>query len=194
MNEPTKPARLFALCLSLFVSCGPTRHIAPSSADELSRFVLVIEEMPDGRVIDSWQPADDFDLLRYRYRVSEGNTYGRVMLVAAQKRDCHEEYLQCHRECKNSKLPPSHRHIPRGGSRHDSFCWGKCRQPYLDCEKLQELQPQEFTAMDGAVDWLKRNHKAVLAGSFIVIAGVVFVVVSAGTGVLVLAPIALVAA
>jgi uncharacterized membrane protein len=58
---------------------------------------------------------------------------------------------------------------------------------------LQELQPQEFTAMDGAVDWLKRNHKAVLVGSLIVIAGVVFVVVSAGAGLVILAPAALVA-
>jgi len=195
MNRSTKVAKLVVLCLSIMViSCSPTRQIAPESADDLPRFVLVLEEMPDGQVAHSWQPADDFDLSRYRYRVSTASTYGRVMLVAAQKRDCHEEYLQCHRECKNSKLPPSHRHIPRGGSRHDSFCWGRCKQPYLDCEKLQELQPREFTATDGAVDWLKRNHKEVLVGSLIVIAGVVFVVVSAGTGLLILAPVALVAA
>jgi hypothetical protein len=77
--------------------------------------------------------------------------------------------------------------------RHDSFCWEKCKQAYLDCEKLQELQPREFTAIDNAVDWLKRHHKEVLVGSLIVIAGVAFVVVSAGAGLVVLAPAVLLA-
>jgi hypothetical protein len=61
-------------------------------------------------------------------------------------------------------------------------------QPYLDCSKLQELKPQEFTAIDNAVDWLKRHRKSILVGSVVIIAGVVFVVVSAGAGLLVLAP------
>lgn len=47
--------------------------------------------------------------------------------------------------------------------------------------------------MDGAVDWLKRNHKTLLVGSVVMIAGVVFITVSAGAGVVILAPIALVA-
>ncbi len=45
--------------------------------------------------------------------------------------------------------------------------------------------------MDSAVDWLKRHQMAVLAGSIIAIAGVTFVVVSAGAGVVVLAPVVL---
>jgi flavin reductase (DIM6/NTAB) family NADH-FMN oxidoreductase RutF len=50
----------------------------------------------------------------------------------------------------------------------------------------------EFTAVDSAVDWLKRHRTAILVGSVVVIAGVVFVTVSAGAGAVVLAPIALV--
>ena len=61
-------------------------------------------------------------------------------------------------------------------------------QPYLDCSKLQELKPQEFTAIDTAVDWLKRHRRSILVGSVVVIAGVAFVVVSAGAGLVVLAP------
>lgn len=72
--------------------------------------------------------------------------------------------------------------------RHDSYCWEKCKQPYLDCERLKELQPGEFTALDNALDWLKRNRKTIVAGSLVVIAGVVFVVVSAGAGLVVLVP------
>ncbi|MFY0583211.1 hypothetical protein ACN28S_60970 [Cystobacter fuscus] len=43
------------------------------------------------------------------------------------------------------------------------------------------------------IDWLKRHREEVLAGSVIVIAGVVFVTVSAGVGALVLVPVVLVA-
>jgi hypothetical protein len=58
--------------------------------------------------------------------------------------------------------------------------------------ELERLRPQEFTAVDGAIDWLKRHRTTVLAGSIIVIAGVAFVVISAGAGLIVLAPVVLV--
>jgi hypothetical protein len=59
---------------------------------------------------------------------------------------------------------------------------------------LERLRPQEFTVVDGAVDWLKRHRTSILVGSIIVIAGVTFVVVSAGAGVVVLAPVVLMTA
>jgi hypothetical protein len=54
--------------------------------------------------------------------------------------------------------------------------------------ELEKLRPQEFTAIDPAVEWLKRNRKTVLVGSVVVIAGVAFAVVSAGAGAVILAP------
>jgi hypothetical protein len=59
--------------------------------------------------------------------------------------------------------------------------------------ELQRLRPQEFTATDGVVDWLKRHRKEILVGSVITIAGVAFVVISAGAGLLVLAPVVVMA-
>ncbi|NTX58139.1 hypothetical protein HR086_43265 [Myxococcus sp. CA039A] len=53
------------------------------------------------------------------------------------------------------------------------------------------MRPQEFTAVDEAVDWLKRHRNELLLGSTCIIAGVVFVVVSMGAGLVVLAPAAL---
>lgn len=52
-----------------------------------------------------------------------------------------------------------------------------------------------FPAVDSAVHWLKRNHREILVGTVVVIAGVTFVVVVAGTGgaVLILAPAVLLA-
>lgn len=66
-------------------------------------------------------------------------------------------------------------------------------QPYLDCKELQERRPQEFSAVDEAVDWLKRHRETTLVGTVVVIAGVAFVTVSAGAGILVLAPAVLLA-
>ncbi|KFE71875.1 hypothetical protein DB31_0136 [Hyalangium minutum] len=45
--------------------------------------------------------------------------------------------------------------------------------------------------MDGLIDWLKRHRKEVLVGSVITVAGIAFVVISAGAGLLVLAPVVL---
>ncbi|PTL77171.1 hypothetical protein DAT35_46815 [Vitiosangium sp. GDMCC 1.1324] len=41
---------------------------------------------------------------------------------------------------------------------------------------MQGRRPQEFSATNQAVDWLKRNRNEVLAGSIIVVAGVAFIV------------------
>jgi hypothetical protein len=84
-----------------------------------------------------------------------------------RKRDCDEENRECIRECMSRPLPRGFGHITSGGrglGGKEEYCNNKCMQPYLDCVKLQELQPQEFTAIDTAVDWLKRNRKSLLLG------------------------------
>ncbi|QRK13755.1 hypothetical protein JQX13_22800 [Archangium violaceum] len=58
---------------------------------------------------------------------------------------------------------------------------------------MEKLRPQEFSAIDAAVDWLKRNRETLLVGTTVVIAGVAFAVVSAGAGAVMLAPVLLVA-
>jgi hypothetical protein len=90
-------------------------------------------------------------------------------------------------------LPPGYGGFtsPRKRGGKSEFCRGECQQAYDDCVELERLRPQEFSAVDGAVDWLKRHRNGILVGSVIVIAGVTFVVVSAGVGLLVLAPVVL---
>jgi hypothetical protein len=190
MNRAKPIASLFCVLLA---ACSSTQRPPPGGTEELARLVLVIRELPDGQLTHSWQSAEDFELSPYSAPLSRHNAAPGIRLASSGERDCHAEYMECHRECKSSPLPPHYRHIPRGSVRHDSYCWEKCKQPYLDCEKLKELQPREFTALDNALDWLKRNRKTVLAGSLVVIAGVVFVVVSAGAGLVVLAPAVIVA-
>lgn len=175
----------------LLVSCSATRYSAPTNAAELTRLVLVIEEAPDGRVSHSWRPAGDFGLERHRYGSSAEGMDGRIVFASSQQSDCYAQYLECYHECRQTPIPSDFNHYiedfgPRAG--HDRYCSEKCMRQYTRCLKAKDSRAQEFTAVDSAVGWLKRNHKAVGLGSVVVIAGVVFVAVSAGAGILVLAP------
>ena len=63
-------------------------------------------------------------------------------------------------------------------------------QPYLDCSKLRELEAVRFEAIQPAVDWVKEHRTEIAVGTAVVIAGVAFVAVFGGAGILVLAPVA----
>lgn len=91
------------------------------------------------------------------------------------------------------KLPPPLNYIPRGHPTHNEICRKQCLAQYNDCLKLQGLEAVQFPAVAGAVEWLKRYRTELLVGTIVVIAGVTFVVASAGAGLVVLAPLALVA-
>jgi hypothetical protein len=178
------------LCV-LLVSCSATRHISPSSPEELARLVLVIKELPDGTVTHSWRRAEEFDLSQYSFLASVNRATRPIVTVAAGwNRDCDEENRECIRECMSRPLPRGFGHVTSNGTRGGklSYCSDRCWQPYRDCQELERQRPQEFTAIEPALDWLKRHHKEVLVGSAIVIAGVAFIVISAGAGVITLAP------
>ncbi len=185
----------FLLC-ALLVSCSATRQLAPASAQELNRYVLFIREMPDGTVIHSWQPVDEVDLSRYRLQSSAHGTARRIVpAMAGQPRDCDEENRECIRECMSRPLARGFGHITSNGTKggKEAYCRDRCWQAYRDCQEVERLRPQEFVAIDGATDWLKRHHKAILVGSIVTIAGVAFIVVSAGVGLVILAPVVILA-
>jgi hypothetical protein len=88
--------RLLALMLSVLLAAfSTTQHAGPSNTEDLSRFVLVIRELPDGQLTHTWQNAEGFDLLPYRSSLGSYNAPAGVMLASSQQRDCHEEYLAC---------------------------------------------------------------------------------------------------
>lgn len=185
-----------ALLLSaLLDSCSAPRHTIPSGAGKLAPLVLVMETQPDGQVSHDWLHAEDFDLESYRHRLrAEGRT-GRIVLVSSGQTDCYAQYLECYQQCRKIPIPPDfnqylHDFGPRAG--HDRYCSEKCMPRYTECLKAQGARAQEFTTAGMAVDWLKRHHESVLVGSLVVIAGVVFVTVSAGAGTVILAPLVLV--
>jgi hypothetical protein len=175
----------------LLASCSSTQYIAPPGAAELTHYVLLIRELPDGSVTHSWQRIADVELSHFASLPEAHHPSRPIVLAMIPQRDCDEELRECMRECMSRPLPRGFGHITSGGrgkGGKEEYCNRRCMQPYLDCSKLQELQPQEFTAIDNAVDWLKRHRESILVGTVVVIAGVVFVVVSAGAGLLVLAP------
>ncbi|HYO73436.1 MAG TPA: hypothetical protein VEU33_45960 [Archangium sp.] len=190
--------RLAVSVLSLLlVSCSTTRGmaVAPEGVDELSHSVLIIEQLPDGRVAHSWQTLEEFDFSRYPSLPGRQSVVGEVV-PAAWTRDCEQERDECEDDCMRGRMRPGYGHVTtpdrkRGGK--SDFCRKKCMQPYLDCCRLRELEPQRFTAIADAIGWLKSHREEVLVGSSIVIAGVVFVAVSAGAGTLVLVPVVLMA-
>ncbi|HEX5750824.1 MAG TPA: hypothetical protein VFZ09_31660 [Archangium sp.] len=193
------PARLIAplLCV-LLISCSATRYGAAPTAEELTQYVLVIQESPGGQVTYDWRHAEEFDLSWYRLPTStRESTYGRIVRVAkTYQRDCDAENDQCIKMCMSRPLPRGFGHIRSGGRKmggKDQWCRGQCQQAYDDCRELEGRQRQEFSAVDEAVDWLKHHHQGILVGSIVVIAGVAFVTVSAGAGLVVLAPAVLLA-
>lgn len=177
-----------ALLGAALLSCSST---PPGSSGveviDLARSVLMIRELPDGRIIHTWQRAEDVDLSRYK-QLSQARRASRpIVLAAGWQRDCDKENDECVDNCLSRPLSDEFNHITNRGAKA-AYCRQQCRQAYDDCRELERLQPQKFTAVDDALDWLKRHRKEILVGSVITIAGVAFVVVSAGTGLVILAP------
>ncbi len=197
MRAYTASERVVASLLGvLLASCGATRHAAPANAGELTRLALVIQEQPDGTVTHSWQPAQELDLSRFSTGSAAREVSRRIEPVVRRPRDCDEENRECIRECMSRPLPRGFGHITadgQGKGGKETYCRNRCWPPYRDCQELERLQPQEFAAVDAAVDWLKRNRRELLVGSVVVIAGVVFVVASMGAGLVILAPAVLLA-
>jgi hypothetical protein len=191
------PQKVVAAILGvLLISCSATRYTAHPSAKELTQLVLIVEEAPDGRVSHSWRRAQEFDLERYRDGSSAEGAAGRIVLAASRQPDCYAQYLECYHQCRQTPVPPDFNQYlddfgPRAG--HDRYCSEKCMRQYTECLKAQGGHAQEFTAVDSAVDWLKSHRETLWVGSLVVIAGVVFVTVSAGAGLIVLVPVVLVA-
>ena len=182
-------------CMLLLVSCATARHTVPANAEALPHLVLTLKELPDGQATHEWRPAEELELSQYRHRAEAPSDPGHIVLVSRRPRDCDQELVNCHRECMKRPVPPEYNQYEynRGLGGRADYCNKQCLPSYMDCKELEKLRPQEFSAIDTAINWLKRHRKALLVGSTVVIAGVAFVVVSAGAGVVVLAPVLLIA-
>lgn len=174
-------------------SCGSTRSTVPLRDEDLTGFVLFIQETPDGQVSHQWRRAAEVELSRYNQLLSSRDEPGGIVLASNRSRDCDQEQIDCYRACMKRRLPSYLNHIKRGSGAHGTHCANKCLKEYMQCLELQKTRALEFPVIHDALDWLKRHRKEVFVGTVVVIAGVAFVVISAGVGLLVLAPVVLVA-
>jgi hypothetical protein len=183
----------------LIFSCSATVHApsGPSGSADLSRYVLIIQETPDGGVSHAWQRLSEFDLSRYPELASQGHIEAPV-LRASFNRDCEAERDSCEEMCKASLKGRNWTHASDRSK--NAMCSERCMPAYVDCCKLRELADAgklrvSFPVVGSAVDWLKQHHRELLVGTVVVIAGVAFVVVAVGSGggALVLAPFVLMA-
>ncbi|MFL5358474.1 hypothetical protein [Archangium sp.] len=141
----------------------------------------------------SWQRATELDFSPDVHSFSNGSEAGRIVLASRRPRDCDQEQIECVQDCMKRRLPSHQSHITRADGSKKRFCERECLDEYQDCLELQKARGLQFTAVDDAVEWLKRNREQLLVGTIVVIAGVAFVTISAGAGAVVLAPVVLVA-
>jgi len=190
MRTVSAPQQLMASgCVLLLVACGATRsaHSAPEG-HELSRLVLVIQEGPEGQLTHGWEPVSGFDLTKYPHRATGGTAQSGIVR-AAWTRDCEDEFDVCVAMCIKSLTGPNWTHANQGAKAR--MCRDRCRPAYNDCSRLRDLaEARSFPLIDDAVDWLKRHRKELQVGTVVVVAGVAFVVIVAGSGgtALILAP------
>ncbi|MCY1076774.1 hypothetical protein [Archangium lansingense] len=197
MNTPAAQWLAASSLSLLLLSCSATGYVppGPSGSADLSRYVLIIQEVPDGQVSHSWQPISGFDLSKYPYLTSHGRLEAPI-IRASFNRDCEAERDRCEEMCKASLKGRHWTHASAGSK--DAMCRERCMPAYQDCCRLREMAEAGklrvgFAVVGSAIDWLKQHNRELLVGSVVVIAGVVFVVVSSAGGILLLAPAVLLA-
>lgn len=107
---------------------------------------------------------------------------------------CNELQKQCYTTCWRRK--PEIESIKKHSEKHREHCSTKCLEVFMRCVKEQEeLERQDsrqrelqFQDVDAALDWLRDHTAEAPPGTYVVIAGAVFVVALVA-GALVLAPL-----
>jgi hypothetical protein len=180
--------------LGVLTACsGSQTHpsLEPSRGlpQDLYESVLVLRFIPGEQAEHSWQSASTWEQELSDLRASAASDAGRIVFASSRPRNCDQEQIDCHRDCMRRK--PPYPHGARRSHGHIEYCDNKCLNEYMDCLRLQKLEALSFPAIHRAVDWMRRHQQEVLVGTIIVAAGVAFVVISAGAGLIVLAPMAL---
>jgi hypothetical protein len=213
MPPGTLPQKLMASSLSLLlVSCSATKPSVatqgPTGPHDLSRYVLIIRELPQGRVMHDWKPLKDFDLTKFQYTLSAMSSNRGVVRVSSTGLEeyCEGRRVQCEEDCLSSGRP-----VWVGHWRYEAvkvqpwrearkwWCPQHCMKQADMCKRRMgswaEEYAAEFDSIEPAVDWLKNHREELLVGSVIIIAGVAFAtaVAATGGGALILVPLVFVA-
>lgn len=189
----------------LLVSCTAAKPITaaqgPTGPHDLGRFVLVVQETPDGRVTHDWKPREDFDLKQHQHQSGVPGVGGVIKQTSTSMDDdqigntCLAVWEQCMKRCNAGPLPLHADHYAAtyksARAALKAYCTDECRKESDDCRrklKRQAAEALEFRTTGEAVDWLKRHREEIAVGTAVIITGVVFYAVMSSGGFLILAP------
>lgn len=181
----------------VLVSCSAAYSLAvgPTGPRELSRYVIVLAQQPDGQVVHAWIPLKEFELTKFQHAMSTRNVRREIVRVSSSTLDayCEGRYDQCMNDCLNNSRPftigrrkymdtrTQPWRIARGW-----WCRENCMEALVECKKGRGEwageYAAEFDAIEPAIDWLKKHRTELVVGSVVVIAGVAFAVAVAGSG------------
>ncbi|MET0404336.1 MAG: hypothetical protein ABW123_18135 [Cystobacter sp.] len=193
--------KLMALCVCLLLYSCSTAHpmvAAPAMPQEMSRYVLVIENTADGRATHAWKLARDFDLRKHQILASVPGDVNRIVWVSPDATECEHQYDVCIPVCQVSTrihqvdkyIYDTNQYGPWRTGKW-SYCRTACMKQLANCLGEVDRSPVKFEAIDTAVDWISRNQNELALGAVVVIAGVAFYVAACSGGVVLLAPVLL---
>jgi hypothetical protein len=211
MRRDTATQKAMAVSLAfMLASCGATRSsvVGPKGPQYLARYAIVFEQQPDGQLAHTWIPLKDLDLTKFEHTLSTINVRPDILRVSSSALNayCDGRHDQCVKDCLKSSRPfvIGHRkymHTQEQPWRiaRSWWCPSNCMEAAIECKRGRgewaEQYAAEFDAVEPAIDWIKRHRTELAVGAVVVIAGVAFAVVVAGSGgaALVLAPLLVVA-
>lgn len=179
------------VCLLLpliLLACSTPRPVPSGNSQSPQDRLLIIRDTSDEAQAVTWKTASELDRALLDQALVRARESGPIALTARRPRDCEKEQIECFQRCWKRKPRYPYK---RGGHDHYALCENTCREAYDDCLKLNQLHALEFTVMDDAIAWLKHHRQQLLVGTLVTAAGVTFIVISAGAGVVVLAPLVL---
>lgn len=211
MRTTPVPQRAMAVSLAfMLVACSATRYpaVGPSGPHELAGYAIVFEQQSDGQVSHAWIPLKEFDLTKFQRTLSTTTFRRDNNIVRASSSDldayCDGRHEQCVIDCLKSSRPFAIGHRRYMDTKAQPWriarswwCPSNCMEAFIECKKGKgewaENYAAEFDAIDPAIDWIKEHRAELVVGTVVVIAGVAFAVVVAGSGgaALVLAPLLL---
>ncbi len=211
MEMASVTQRVMAVSLAfMLVSCSATHYSAagPMGPQDLARYAIVFEQRPDGQVSHAWIPLKEFDLTKLQHAMSKMNARQNIVRVSSSGLNayCDGRHDQCTKDCLKSSRPFVIDHRKYMDTRAQPWrvargwwCPSNCMEASIECKKGRgewaEQYAAEFDAIAPAIDWLKKHRTELAVGTVVVIAGVAFAVVVAGSGgsALALAPLLIMA-
>ncbi|MFP2923698.1 hypothetical protein ACLESO_00505 [Pyxidicoccus sp. 3LG] len=187
-----------SLALILTACSATPKHSAvagPTGPHDLARYAIAFEQRPDGQVVHAWIPLKELELTKFQHTSSSSYTRRNIVRVSSSALNayCDGRHDQCVKDCLNSSRPFVIGHRKYMGTQAQPWriarswwCPSNCMEVAIECKKGRgewaDQYAAEFDAIDPAIDWIKRHRTELVVGTVVVIAGVAFAVMVAGTG------------